>query len=92
MLFDPRKPYNDFAILPPQAEVESRAILKACIEAHAAVAELKWAVLINSIPLFAASSVNIVTTTDRLSQFVDAASYAKLSPVCRRRTLRSHDQ
>ena len=43
MTFDPRKPYNDLPALPPQAEVESRAILKACIEARAAVAELKQA-------------------------------------------------
>lgn len=83
MAFDPRKPYNDLPALPPQAEVESRAILKACIEARAAVAELKQAgelipnqaVLINSIPLLEAQASseieNIVTTTDRLFQFAD---------------------
>ncbi|HHW63638.1 MAG TPA: Fic family protein [Rhodocyclaceae bacterium] len=83
MTFDPRKPYNDLPALPPQAEVESRAILKACIEARAAVAELKQAgelipnqaVLINSIPLLEAQASseieNIVTTADRLFQFAD---------------------
>lgn len=83
MTFDPQKPYNDLPVLPPLAEVESRAILKACIEARAAVAELKQAgelipnqaVLINSIPLLearASSEIeNIVTTADRLFQFAD---------------------
>ncbi|TAH47432.1 MAG: Fic family protein [Betaproteobacteria bacterium] len=83
MAFDPRKPYNDLPALPPQAEVESRVILKACIEARAAVAELKQAgalipnqaVLINSIPMLEAQASseieNIVTATDRLFQFVD---------------------
>ncbi|NMG74743.1 Fic family protein [Aromatoleum diolicum] len=83
MPFEPTKPYNTLPPLPPQAEIESRAILKACIEARAAVAELKQAgelvpnqaVLINSIPLLeaqASSAIeNIVTTTDRLFQFAD---------------------
>lgn len=83
MTFDPQKPDNDLPVLPPLAEVESRAILKACIEARAAVAELKQAgelipnqaVLINSIPLLearASSEIeNIVTTADRLFQFAD---------------------
>ena len=58
-------------------------MLKACIEARAAIAELKQAgglipnqaVLINSIPLLEAQASseieNIVTTTDRLFQFAD---------------------
>lgn len=83
MAFDPTRPYNALPALPPAAEVESRAVLKACIEARAALAELKQAgrlipnqaVLINSIPLLearASSEVeNIVTTTDRLFQFAD---------------------
>jgi Fic family protein len=57
--------------------LESRAVLKACIEARAAVAELKQAgrllpnqnVLINTIPLLEAQASseieNIVTTTDQ---------------------------
>ncbi len=59
MAFDPTKPYNELPLLPPSVDVESRAVLKACIAARAAVAELKAAgqlipnqgVLINSIPL-----------------------------------------
>lgn len=83
MVFDPTKPYNALPPLPPLAEVESRAIVKACIEARAALAELKQAgelipnqaVLINSIPLLEAQASseieNIVTTTDRLFRFAD---------------------
>lgn len=83
MAFDPRRPYNDLPPLPPAAEIETRAVLKACIEARAAVAELKQAgelipnqaVLINSIPLLEAQASseieNIVTTADRLFQYAD---------------------
>lgn len=37
------KPYNDLPRLPPESEVETRAVLKACISARAALAELKKA-------------------------------------------------
>lgn len=79
--FDPTKPYNVLPPLPPQADIESRAILKACIHARAALGELKQAgsllpnqaILINTIPLLearASSEIeNIVTTTDRLFRF-----------------------
>lgn len=85
MPYDPARPYNDLPLLPPQAELESRAVLKACVEARAAVAELKAAgqlipnqgVLINSIPLLearASSEIeNIVTTTDQMLLFAGAA-------------------
>jgi Fic family protein len=83
MSFDSRRPYNDLPRLPPLAEIESKAILRACIGARAAVAELKTAgqlipnqaVLINSIPLLEAQASseieNIVTTTDRLFRFAN---------------------
>jgi Fic family protein len=73
--------YNDLPLLPPDADVESRTVLKACIEARAALAGLKQAgsllpnqaVLINTIPLLEAQASseieNIVTTTDRLFRF-----------------------
>lgn len=79
--FDPSKPYNALPPLPPRADIESRAILKACIQARAALGELKQAgsllpnqaILINTIPLLearASSEIeNIVTTTDRLFRF-----------------------
>ena len=81
LTFDPARAYNDLPLLPPTAELESRAVLKSCIEARAAVAELKQAgrllpnqdVLINTIPLLearASSEIeNIVTTTDQLFRY-----------------------
>lgn len=81
MAFDPSRPYNDLPPLPPQVDLESRAVLKACISARAAVAELKAAgllipnqgVLVNSIPLLEAQASseieNIVTTTDQMFLF-----------------------
>ena len=77
------RPYNALPPLPPQAELESRAILKQCILARAALAELKQAtalipnptVLINTIPLLEAKDSseieNIVTTTDQLFRHAD---------------------
>lgn len=85
MTFRPDRPYNDLPPLPPSADVETRAILKACIEARAALAELRvvgelipnQTVLINSIPLLEAQASseieNIVTTTDRLFRFANEA-------------------
>lgn len=75
---DPIKPYNDLPPLPPAVEIETKAVLKACIEARAALAGVNEAmrllpnatVLINSLPLLesqASSEIeNIVTTTDAL--------------------------
>jgi Fic family protein len=90
--FDPGRAYNDLPRLPPKADLESRPVLKACIEARAAVAELKQAagllpnqdVLINTIPLLearASSEIeNIVTTTDRLFQFAQPDREALADP------------
>ena len=81
MKFDREKPYNSLPLLPPKADIESKAILKKCITARAALAELKQAgelipdqsVLINTIPLleakFSSEIENIVTTTDKLFRF-----------------------
>ena len=42
--FDPNKPFNDLPLLPPPAEqIETNAILKQCINARVALAELKQA-------------------------------------------------
>ncbi len=72
------RPYNQLPALPPQAEVETHAVLRQCIAARAALGELKQAarlipnqaMLINTLPLLearASSEIeNIVTTTDRL--------------------------
>lgn len=86
--FRPDLPFNALPGLPPAAELETPAVLKACISARAALAELNAAtdlipnpaILINTIPILearASSEIeNIVTTTDRLFQFAgaDAAS------------------
>src|SRR5215208_1221716 len=75
------KPYNEIPLLPPKVDLETKAILKQCIRARAALAELKQAaelipnqgVLINTLPLLEAQASseieNIITTTDRLFQF-----------------------
>jgi Fic family protein len=79
--WEPEIPYDQIPALPPGVDLESKAILKQCITARAAVAELKQAaelipnqgMLINTLPLLearASSEIeNIVTTTDRLFQF-----------------------
>src|SRR6218665_1120536 len=84
----PDQPYNQLPALPPALEVETRAVLKQCITARAALAELKQAaelipnqgVLINTLPLLEAQASseieNIVTTTDRLFQFRQANDQA----------------
>ena len=81
--WDRQRPHNALPHLPPQIDLESRAILKQCITARAALAELKQAtalipnpaVLINTIPLLEAKDSseieNIVTTTDELFRHAD---------------------
>jgi len=80
---DPSKPYNLLPPLPPSADIESKAILKKCVTARVALAELKQAgalipnqaVLINTIPLLEARDSseieNIVTTTDKLFEYAE---------------------
>jgi len=41
MLFDPDTPYNDLQLLPPKAEIETKAMLRKAIAANKALAELK---------------------------------------------------
>ncbi len=84
--FDPSSPYNDLPDLPPPlALIETTDILKRCIRARVALAELKQAaelipnsaVLVNALPLLEAQASseieNIVTTTDKLFEFADIA-------------------
>ena len=85
-VFDPKFPYNDLPLLPPPIDlIETKDILKKCISARVALAELKQAaelipnsaVLVNALPLLearASSEIeNIVTTTDKLFEFADIA-------------------
>lgn len=81
MPFKANKPYNALPLLPPDKDVETKAVLKKCITARAALAELKQAseltpdarMLVNTIPLLEAQASseieNIVTTTDSLFQY-----------------------
>src|SRR5437667_10444589 len=83
MTFSPMRPYNDLPLLPPRVDIETQAVLRACIAARTALAELKvsgqlipnQSILINTIPLLeaqASSAIeNIVTTTDRLFRFAN---------------------
>src|SRR3990167_3416674 len=75
------EPWNQLPPLPPAAELETKAVLKQCITARAALAELKQAaelipnqtMLINTLPLLEAKDSseieNIVTTADQLFQY-----------------------
>ena len=84
MKWNPEIPYNDLPGLPPDLErIETRSVLKACISARAAIAELKTAgellpdqgLLINILLMLEAKDSsrieNIVTTSDRLFQYAD---------------------
>ncbi len=80
----PDRPWNDLPKLPPQVDLETKAVLKQCVKSRAALGELKQAaalipnpaMLINTLPLLearASSEIeNIVTTADKLFQHVQA--------------------
>ncbi len=86
MGFDPSRPYNDLPDLPPAVDLETKAVLKACVRARAALAALRQAtalipnptVLVNTIPLLEAQASseieNIVTTSDALFRHARLAS------------------
>jgi Fic family protein len=91
MPFDRKQPFNDLPDLPPSIELETNAVLKRCVAARSALAELKGvgeaipnqSLLIRSIGLQEARSSseieNIVTTTDDLYQAL-ADSIDKTTP------------
>jgi len=84
MSFNPNQPHNSIPKLPPQKELETKAILKKTITASRSLAALKGAtgripnpdILINSIVLQEAKSSseieNIVTTNDELYKSLSA--------------------
>lgn len=84
----PDQPWNNLPGLPPAQELETRAVLKHCIEARAALAELNQAarlipnqgMLINILPMLEAQDSseieNIVTTTDRLFRYAQSEAAA----------------
>lgn len=78
MTFDAQEPYDGLPPLPPERDVETKAVLRKCVSATRALAELKGAgglipdqaILINAIPLqeakLSSEIENIVTTQDEL--------------------------
>jgi Fic family protein len=78
------RPWNALPKLPPRVELETRAALKQCVTARAALAELKQAaglipnpaMLVNTLPILearASSEIeNIVTTADKLFRHLQA--------------------
>lgn len=82
--WQPSRPFNNLPALPPAMEIETRAVLKQCVESRTRLAELKQAaelipnqaMLINTLPLLEAQASseieNIVTTADSLFQYRDA--------------------
>jgi Fic family protein len=84
----PDRPYNDLPALPPNIDLETKPVLRQCIRARAALAELKQAaelipnsaILINTLPLLearASSEIeNIVTTADKLFRHLQAEGTA----------------
>jgi len=87
-LWNPIKPYQELPDLPPGKDVETKAILKRCINARASLAELKQAadlipnpaILANTLPLLEAKASseieNIVTTTDKLFEHLKSEAGA----------------
>ena len=88
----PDKPYNDLPALPPEADVETPAILKACITASRHLAALHASadlipnqhILTNTLPLMEAQASseieNIVTTADELFRYAAVENTDTLSP------------
>ncbi len=86
--WDPSEPYNHLGRLPPPVDLETRPVLKRCIEARASLAGLNSAcsllpnpsVLINTIPLLEAQASseieNIVTTSDALFRYAEIEDQA----------------
>lgn len=91
MPFDRNHPYNDLPLLPPAAELETKAVLKQAIAANRVLANLRGlaaqipnqGVLINSIVLqearLSSEIENIVTTNDELYR-ADADPEGKTDP------------
>ena len=88
MPFNAAVPHNDLPELPPPAgDVETQEILRKCITARVALAGLKQAaelipnatVLVNALPLLEAQASseieNVVTTTDKLLEYLDAPDH-----------------
>lgn len=96
--FDLKRPFNDLPDLPPAEDVESKTILRHCIEARTALEELRVlsqlipnpSVMINSIPILEAQASSeiesIHTTTDRMFRY--ARDTARRADPATKETLR----
>ena len=90
-MFDPYQPHNGLSPLPPKAELETKAVLRAAIAAHRALAELRHAarqlpnqgMLVRALALQEARRSSeieqIVTTNDEL--YRDLMSDSDADPV-----------
>jgi Fic family protein len=86
MVFNPASSYNDLPLLPPSADVETKAVLKRVASAGRSLAELKGlgatipnqSILVNSLVLREAKASseieNIVTTNDALFRAFTSSS------------------
>lgn len=86
--WNPVRPHNALRPLPPAVELETKAVLKRCVGARAALAELKQSaelipnaeMLINTLPVLearASSEIeNVVTTADELFRHLSAEKSA----------------
>jgi Fic family protein len=84
----PDQPYQALPLLPPASDLETRAVLKRCVGARAALAQLKQAtelipnpeMLINTLPTLEAQASteieNIMTTADKLFLHMNAEKAA----------------
>lgn len=104
MSFHRNIPFDDLPLLPPAFDVETKAVLKQCLVATRALAELKGAgglipdqaILINVIPLqeakLSSEIENIVTTQDELFRAVldESGSDPQTKEVLRYRTALRH--
>jgi Fic family protein len=82
--WNPQIPYDDLPLMPPDTDIETKAVLKATTAARAALAALDQAaqllpnpkVLLNAAPLLEAQASseieNIVTTADALFKYAQA--------------------
>ena len=86
--WQPGTPFNALPALPPIDEIETRAILKQCVRARTALAELKQAaelipdqrILLSAFPMLEAQASseieNIITTTAELFEHLSAEQRA----------------
>lgn len=93
-MWRPDRPYDALPPLPPEVELETRAVLKASIRANRELAELKQAtdripnpkVLLGSLPLLEAQASseieNVVTTADEMFRHLEADD-GKAAPATR---------